>query len=71
MMFLVVELAPILGLATNTARHVTYREIEQQSWTLLTKGQTGPLLSLVQDNPGLALIGCDQGLAMRAFLCHK
>ena len=35
MMFLVVELVATLGLATNTARHVTYREIEQQSRKLL------------------------------------
>ena len=34
-MFLVVELLPTLGLATNTARHVTYREIEEQSSKLL------------------------------------
>ena len=34
-MFLVVELLPILGLVTNTSRHVTYREIEKQSSQLL------------------------------------
>ena len=31
LMFLVMELLPILGVATNTALHITYREIEEQS----------------------------------------
>ena len=31
LLFLVVELLPCLGLTTNTASHLTYREIEQQS----------------------------------------
>ena len=32
--------------------------------------QPGPL-SLVQDNPGFALIGWLYGVAMPALLCHK